>query len=274
MKNKSDKKIEMPSGMLIYERVLSWKNGILFGTIIIILLIVDAVFSFKIFSRGVSDSSLRYILYALYGGTGGVVLAVVLCRGLKIIKPNEAVIYTLFGRYHATIMEPGFYFINPLAIEEGTTRKLGAFSIQGVIDNCFSGFGSNVHRIPLSPMVYSIPIDNVLNTQKGYVLSMSAKIEYRVNNPTKALFAVNNFGQYFYENCESILRELIRKKVSYGETDTSRIDTEIAQVINEISDTGKLAIQEKVSFIGIEVMSISIKEAYNKREKKYFSIDY
>lgn len=273
MKGQSGKKIEMPSGMVIYERVLKWKNGILFGGIILAIVILDAVFAFEMFSRGVRKPSLKYILYALYGGTGGVALSIALCRGLKIIKPNEAVIFTLFGRYHVTIMEPGFYFVNPLAVEEGTTRKLGAFSIQGMIGNCFSGFGSNVHRIPLSPMVYSIEIDNVLNTQKGYVLSMSAKIEYRIDDPTKALFTVNNFGQYFYENCESILRELIRGKISYGETDISKIDTEIAQVINEISDTGKSAIQEKVSFIGIEVMSITIKEAYNKREKKYYSID-
>lgn len=161
MKKQNEEKIEMPSGMVIYERILLWRNGIWISGIILFMLILDAVFTFKMFSRGVSGPSLKLILYALYGGTAGVGLAVILCRGLKIIRPNEAAIYTLLGRYHGTIIEPGFYFVSPFAAEEGIARKLGSFSIQGAVQNCFSSFGSNVHRIPLSAMVYSITLDNI-----------------------------------------------------------------------------------------------------------------
>ncbi|MCL2031228.1 MAG: SPFH domain-containing protein, partial [Oscillospiraceae bacterium] len=33
--------------------------------------------------------------------------------GLKVIQPNEAGVYTLFGRYYGTIAKPGFFFIHP-----------------------------------------------------------------------------------------------------------------------------------------------------------------
>ena len=33
--------------------------------------------------------------------------------GLKSVRPNEALVLTLFGSYHGTVKEPGFYFVNP-----------------------------------------------------------------------------------------------------------------------------------------------------------------
>lgn len=269
---KSDK-IELPSGTVLYERVLTKKNGLLIGAIIVLVLVGDAIFTFQMFSKGVAMPSLKLILYALYGGTAGVGITVLLCRGLKTIKPNEAAIFTLLGRYHATITQPGLYYINPFATEEGSMRKFGAFSIGGRVGNCLSGFGNNVHRIPLSPMVFSISLDNVLNVQKGYVLSMNAKIEYQIQNPTRATFAVDSFGQYLYENCESVLRELIRERLNYGEMEKMKIDTAVAQITKEISETGKIAIQNKLEFVGVKILSITIKEAYDKREKRYYSIE-
>ena len=35
--------------------------------------------------------------------------------GLKIVNPNEALVLTLFGKYHGTIKKDGFYFVNPFA---------------------------------------------------------------------------------------------------------------------------------------------------------------
>ena len=33
--------------------------------------------------------------------------------GLRILKPQEALVLTLFGNYIGTFREPGFYFVNP-----------------------------------------------------------------------------------------------------------------------------------------------------------------
>ena len=33
--------------------------------------------------------------------------------GLKVLKPQEALVLTLFGNYVGTIREAGFYFVNP-----------------------------------------------------------------------------------------------------------------------------------------------------------------
>ena len=37
----------------------------------------------------------------------------ILFCGLRTLKPQEALVLTLFGEYVGTLREPGFYFVNP-----------------------------------------------------------------------------------------------------------------------------------------------------------------
>jgi regulator of protease activity HflC (stomatin/prohibitin superfamily) len=61
-----------------------------------------------------------------------VVGLVVLCIGwlplcgLKVLKPQEALVLTLFGDYKGTIREAGFYFVNPFctAVNPAAATKL------------------------------------------------------------------------------------------------------------------------------------------------------
>ena len=46
---------------------------------------------------------------------GGVYVCLgwILWTGLKVIKPQEALVLTLFGKYIGTLKGEGFYFVNP-----------------------------------------------------------------------------------------------------------------------------------------------------------------
>ena len=37
----------------------------------------------------------------------------ILFAGLKVLKPNEALVLTLFGKYYGTLTGPGFFYVNP-----------------------------------------------------------------------------------------------------------------------------------------------------------------
>ena len=47
--------------------------------------------------------------------------------GLKVIKPQEALVLTLFGKYIGTLKEAGFFFVHPfaLAVNPAARTKLG-----------------------------------------------------------------------------------------------------------------------------------------------------
>ena len=59
---------------------------------------------------------------AWHGGGFRIILAVLLTivlpfmfAGLRSVRPNEALVLTLFGKYYGTIVKPGFFFVNPFA---------------------------------------------------------------------------------------------------------------------------------------------------------------
>ena len=47
----------------------------------------------------------------------------VLFLGLKILKPQEALVLTLFGKYIGTLKGDGFYFVNPFLQNAGHRRN-------------------------------------------------------------------------------------------------------------------------------------------------------
>ena len=49
-------------------------------------------------------------------GTIGLIAFPILCAGFKVLAPNQAYVFTLFGRYFGTLNEPGFYHLNPFVV--------------------------------------------------------------------------------------------------------------------------------------------------------------
>ena len=65
-----------------------------------------------------------FISGATAWGGGGIriLLSILLCcvlpfmfAGLRSVRPNEALVLTLFGKYYGTIVKPGYFFVNPFA---------------------------------------------------------------------------------------------------------------------------------------------------------------
>ena len=43
----------------------------------------------------------------------GLIGMIIFTCGFHIIQPNQAMVFTLFGKYYGTVKEPGFYYVNP-----------------------------------------------------------------------------------------------------------------------------------------------------------------
>ena len=95
------------------------KNGMVVLLAILALYVLDiAVFIISAANDAFLPIIITIILFCL--------LWIPLC-GLKVIKPQEAIVLTLFGNYIGTIREPGFYFVNPFctAVNPAAKTKLG-----------------------------------------------------------------------------------------------------------------------------------------------------
>ena len=99
---------------LVYsqEKVLTKvANGMAFLLINTVLII--ACFFLFIFGLMTDMPSIVRILVLLISTLYGFIIGPVLYAGLKIIKPNEALVLTLFGKYYGTLKKEGFFWVNP-----------------------------------------------------------------------------------------------------------------------------------------------------------------
>ncbi|MEG1777175.1 MAG: SPFH domain-containing protein, partial [Clostridia bacterium] len=88
------------------EKILkSKKNGMLYLLLFLFLYLVALG---SIILGGIMDITFLLVVGIIWASIGWIPLA-----GLKIIKPQEALVLTLFGNYVGTLKTQGFYYVNP-----------------------------------------------------------------------------------------------------------------------------------------------------------------
>lgn len=169
------------------EKLINSKpNGVL-ALILIELTIVLGIF---IFIMGVGSEN----IFGIIIGPLLIVIAALTHAGLKVVKPQEALVLTLFGNYTGTIKEPGFYFVNPfsVAVNPANHTRLGQ-----------SGDVST--KSPFSGMKSSNDNDCL-----GNPVEIGIAVTWRVVDTAKAVFNVDNYKEYLSLQCDSALRNIVR----------------------------------------------------------------
>jgi regulator of protease activity HflC (stomatin/prohibitin superfamily) len=183
--------------------------------------------------------------------------------GLKVLKPKEALVLTLFGKYKGTLKGEGFFFVNPfvsavipssdfesLASTEDATHKTTQYTQQAAM-------ASLVQKKTIS--LKALTLNN--NKQKvndilGNPLEIGIVVIWRVVNTAKAVFNVDNYKSYLSIQCDSSLRNVARlypyDVAEEGEEKTLRGSSlEVAKKLKE-------EIQSKVDIAGIEIIEARI----------------
>ena len=104
------------------EKLLKAANGFVFligNTLLIIACIIGFIYSVALLDKGYQPGVLLLIICGLYA----FIIGPILYCGLKIIKPNEALVLTLFGKYYGTLKKEGFFFVNPFVSAINPTKR-------------------------------------------------------------------------------------------------------------------------------------------------------
>ncbi len=98
------------------EKEITKANGMGALAIILALFAVDiAIFVYSVIMFSNEIFTALSITAFVVGVTYLSIVGWIPLMGLKVIKPNEALVLTLFGHYYGTIKREGFYFVNPFA---------------------------------------------------------------------------------------------------------------------------------------------------------------
>jgi len=194
--------------------------------------------------------------------------------GLKVLKPGEALVLTLFGKYIGTLKEDGFYYVNPFctAFNPAADTKLGQSGdiadkkmIAGVK---ISGAdmevsGSSSKKISLKVMTLSNSKQKV-NDLLGNPVEVAVAVMWRVTDTAKAVFAVDNYKEYLSLQSDTAVRNVVKlypyditenvDTTGDGKADDGSLRGSTEVVAQRIKDE----IQAKVLDAGIEIVDARI----------------
>ena len=187
-----------------------------------------------------------------------------LLPGLKVLKPQEALVLTLFGKYIGTLKGEGFYFVNPFCTSLNPAAKTslsqsGDVKKKGVEQG--AEIGSN--KISLKMMTLNNAVQKI-NDCLGNPVEIGIAVIWKVNDTYKAVFNVDNYKEYLSLQCDSALRNVVR---IYPYDVSNNVDTTGDGIADDGSLRGssevvasriKAEIQEKVKEAGLEIIDARI----------------
>ena len=237
---------------ILEKEITSAKGG---GALAVLLL----AFALDVAAFVVSCILLEAGNYPVGGGllAGSLVLFVLLfvfCRGLHVINPNEAMVLTLFGTYYGTIKRPGFYYVNPFC---AAINPAGRTTVSTSTQNGVQTTTVGSRKISTKVMTLNNEKQKV-NDVLGNPIIIGAVVIWKVKEPTKAVFNVENYKRYLSTQCDSTIRNIARL-YPYDVMDEEETEEKTLRGSSqEIAEgmTGEL--QTRVQEAGLEIIEVRI----------------
>lgn len=229
--NYEEKELKAPSG---------W--AVLFITIVLYLAAIAAVI---FFSSNIVEGEFS-------GYDVGMIVGIVwLCVGwfpfigLRVIKPNEALVLTLFGKYIGTLRNEGFYFVNVFSVPVTPKKQSGLSGAKNGIPHT---------KISLKAMTHDNHKQKI-NDQMGNPIEVGIVVVWRVQNTAKALFNVDDYEDFMSIQADSTLRDVVRC-YPYDSTDSDEMSLRGSS--QEVCEKLKETLQKRVDNAGLEIIEARI----------------
>ena len=187
--------------------------------------------------------------------------------GLKVIKPQEALVLTLFGKYYGTLKDTGFYFVNPFctAINPAAETKLNQSGDVSVKKDAIAAQAVEIANKKISLKLMTLNNNRQkINDCLGNPVEIGIAVTWKVVDTAKAVFDVDNYKEYLSLMCDSALRNIVR---IYPYDVAQNVDTTGDGLADDGSLRGssdivanriKEEIQSKVEKAGLEIVEARI----------------
>ena len=252
------------------EKVLRKKKNGMTMLILFILLYIAAIA--MIICGASMDRGILIAAGVIYAALGWIPFC-----GLCVLKPQEAVVLTLFGKYIGSLKGEGFYCVNPFCsavnpaaetklnqsgdVKAGTGKMMQLGSLESI--NINRNGGAVDKKISLKIMTLNNNRQKI-NDCLGNPIEIGIAVMWRVTDTAKAVFNVDNYKEYLSLQCDSALRNIVRM---YPYDVAENVDT----TGDGIADDGSLRgssevvaerirqeIQSKVREAGLEIIEARI----------------
>ena len=159
----------------------------------------------------------RLVLSAIF-----FVLLMFLPPGFLVVHPNEAKALILFGRYHGSVKEPGFWWVNPFVVKKRISLRIRNFETARLKVN-------DAHSNPIE---------------------VAAIVVWRVVDSAEALFEVDDYENYVKVQSESAVRAMAS---SYPYDSHTAGEAALSSHAVEVADNLMRQLSERLAKAGVEV---------------------
>ena len=233
------------------EKIYTTKKN---GMAVMLLSIAAMILSIVLFIVAVEEMPLLAIPSMLV-----LITSVISLAGLKVLKPQEALVLTLFGKYAGTIKGEGFYWVNPFCTAVNPAART-------VLNQSGDVKASSME----SGMKMSLKIMTLNNNKQkindclGNPVEIGIAVMWRITDTAKAAFNVDNYKAFLSLQCDSALRNIVRL---YPYDSAPGIDTTGDGIADDGSLRGsseivanriKEEIQGRVEEAGLEIVDARI----------------
>ena len=191
----------------------------------------------------------------------------ILTAGFKVLKPQEALVLTLFGKYVGTIKNDGFYFVHPFCTAFNPAAKTKLNQSGDVTKHEISAAKPEIEIVDKRISLKIMTLNN--NRQKindclGNPIEIGIAVTWRIVDTAKAVFNVDNYKEFLSLQCDSALRNVVRL---YPYDVAPNVDTTGDGIADEgslrgssevVADRIRAEIQERVQNAGIEIVEARI----------------
>ena len=252
------------------EKILSKrKNGML--VLMLFIIVYAAAIAATIYGGIQMEMGKSPVMFII--GMVIVCLGWIILPGLKVLKPQEALVLTLFGKYIGTLKGDGFYFVNPfcVAVNPAAKTKLNqSGDVKSLtLGSAVAGQAATVDPEAMNKKL-SLKIMTLNNNRQkindclGNPIEIGIAVTWKIVDTAKAVFNVDNYKEYLSLQCDTALRNVVRV---YPYDVAPNVDT----TGDGLADDGSLRgsseivaerirneIQERVNDAGIEVVEARI----------------
>lgn len=197
------------------------------GFFALFLILALGLISFGILGLGIAFSPIICLL-----GIFGFITCTICLGGFKLLKPQEAMVLTVFGKYVGTLKGAGFHWVNPFA------TSVTSFT-------------------PIS--LKARTLDNgkqKINDVIGNPIEVGIIVIWEVRDTAKAIFNVDNYTQFLSSQADSALRNIVRM-YPYDAPEDSGMQS-LRGDSQEISAKLKSELQRNVKVAGLNIVDAKI----------------
>lgn len=133
--------------------------------------------------------------------------------GLHVLKPQEALVLTLFGKYIGTLRGDGFYYVNPFcsAVNPAAKTKLNQSGDVKIGDAAIAVNTAEIASKKISLKIMTLNNNRQkINDCLGNPIEIGIAVTWRITDTAKAVFNVDNYKEFLSLQCDSALRNIVR----------------------------------------------------------------